>query len=218
MKSFDDYRQKLPRGFVRHQVPPARSDLGDISLDELRSRLVARLHRCEAVGPVRVRAAVLAVFGDVSGEPGILLTRRATSLRVHSGEVSFPGGGRERGESAVETALREAHEEVGLVRERVEVLGIGPLGFTRSSGGRFVTVVGIMSELSGFVAQADEVDAVLTVPLSRLVRPEFSSTELWYRAEFGWRDMHFYDLGEDLCWGATAKALTQLLDMLGEDY
>jgi len=209
------FRQELPGNVVRRPVPSTRRPLERVSLTEVRRRLREglRVPATEVERPAQT-AAVLALFGNVNSEPGVLLTRRTTSLRVHSGEVSFPGGSRERGESAVKTALREAEEEVGLAPERVEILGVGPLGFTHSSGGRFVTVVGFVEQLSGFAANPDEVDAVLTVPLSRLSHPNYSLTELWYRPEFGWRDMQFYDLGEDLCWGATAAAMAKLLDLL----
>ncbi|HEV2754421.1 MAG TPA: CoA pyrophosphatase, partial [Actinomycetota bacterium] len=75
----------------------------------------------------RTDAAVLVpLFVGDDGEPHLVFTRRRDDLRRHAGEISFPGGRRDEGEALVDTALREAHEEVGLPPEAVRLLGALP--------------------------------------------------------------------------------------------
>src|SRR5262245_51790416 len=71
----------------------------------------------------RTEAAVLVPMHGWPDNPGLVFTERRSDLRRHAGEISFPGGRRDEGEELLETALREAEEEIGLSREHVEVAG-----------------------------------------------------------------------------------------------
>lgn len=92
--------------------------------------------RPQAGDPVTLRpAAVLVVLTDVSGRPNVLLTRRAPDLTHYSGQLVFPGGAAEaRDRDAVDTALREAEEEIGLDPASVKVIGVLPTLGLRASG------------------------------------------------------------------------------------
>ncbi len=79
-------------------------------------------------------AAALVMVGEMDEEAGIGLTRRAEHLTLHPGQVSFPGGHIEKGETPLEAALREGEEEIGLRREWIDVVGFLPPAPTRSSG------------------------------------------------------------------------------------
>jgi 8-oxo-dGTP pyrophosphatase MutT (NUDIX family) len=96
-------------------------------------------------------AAVLVPVIAHAGGATVLLTRRADTLTSHSGQIAFPGGRHEPGETAVQTALREAHEEVGLDPAAVEVLGIMPA--YRTGTGFLITPV------IGWIASAPELKA-----------------------------------------------------------
>ena len=76
----------------------------------------------------RTEAAVLIPMHGWPDNPGLVFTERRHDLRRHAGEVSFPGGRRDPGEELVETALREAEEEIGLARDNVELVGALPPG------------------------------------------------------------------------------------------
>jgi 8-oxo-dGTP pyrophosphatase MutT (NUDIX family) len=162
-------------------------------------------------GRVDRAAAVLAACYEHEGQTYVVLTRRSSALRVHSGEVSFPGGGQDEGETLVDTALRESCEEVGLDRSLVEIVGELDHLSTITSNSFIVPFVAV---LAGGRPQLDpspaEVDAVLHVPLSELLDPTTFREERWHL--FGAdRPMWFFDLVGDTVWGATAAMLRQLL-------
>ena len=141
--------------------------------------------------------------------------RRATTLRSHSGEIAFPGGSVDLTDaSPVETALREAQEEIGLDPSRVEVLGILPPVFTVVSNFLITPVIAYLPQGPGTLQlQASEVDEVLLLPLYALADPTIHHTEEWTRGGVA-RTVYFYDYGPYRIWGATARMLNALLELL----
>ena len=95
------------------------------------------------------QSAVLALFGErLDGTPGpeVLLVERAATLRSHPGQIAFPGGAVDPDDvDLADTALREAYEECGVVRDGVEVLGMLPRGARRVSGFDVTAVVGLVA-------------------------------------------------------------------------
>jgi 8-oxo-dGTP pyrophosphatase MutT (NUDIX family) len=140
--------------------------------------------------------------------PRLVFTERRGDLRRHAGEVSFPGGRRDPGEELVETALREAEEEIGLRRDRVEIAGgLPPVG-TFVTGYKIHPFVGLIEEGLRFEPNPAEVESVLVVSLDDL------------RAGYGKRrvvrrGMPFkgdtYKVGDALIWGATGRIVAELL-------
>lgn len=135
-----------------------------------------------------------------------MLTLRSRALKHHAGQVSFPGGARERsGESVVDTALREAREEAGIDRELVRPLGF--LGrYDTISGYRMTPVVGWLAKGAGLRPDCCEVDSVFTIPLGRVVDPAC------YRHRKVRHDGRTFDIvtldhPEHHIWGATAALL-----------
>jgi 8-oxo-dGTP pyrophosphatase MutT (NUDIX family) len=142
--------------------------------DTVAARL-AGFPRVAADLPALKQAAVAVCVTEHEGTPSLLLTRRAARLRTHAGQWALPGGRREAGESAVQGALREVAEEVGLVLGEEAVLGLLDDYVTRS--GYVMTPVvcwaGPGRELAGAEA---EVASVHHVPLADLdVEPRFIS-------------------------------------------
>lgn len=118
------------------------------------------------------RAAVLATLcADDAGKPALLLTERAAHLTSHPGQVAFPGGKIEQGETAVEAALREAAEEVAMPADAVQVLGVTPPYLTRT-GFLVVPVLGLLRRRVSLVANAGEVASVFTVPFGTVMVPD----------------------------------------------
>ena len=175
-----------------------------------------------AVGPpvrspreerVRLGAAVLAPIYEQDGEAHVVLTRRASSLRVHSGEVSFPGGRQDADEDLQGTARREAQEEIGLDPATVEIIGELDHLSTVTSDSFIVPYVALLpGPPHDLVANPDEVAAVLHVPLAELMDPAVYREERWdiFGTE---RSMFFFELVGDTVWGATAAMLRQLLGL-----
>jgi 8-oxo-dGTP pyrophosphatase MutT (NUDIX family) len=166
-------------------------------------------------------AAVLIVLvpcdeRDSDSAVSVVLIRRAAHLRANPGEVAFPGGRIELGEDPLAAALREAEEEVALTTDAVEVLGeLSSLARPRRSA-PILPFVGAARGRPALEPNPDEVDCVLVVPLAELVTPGRYWQERWDRAGDPAWTMHFFDLGEDVIWGATAEMLHALfLCLLG---
>jgi len=98
----------------------------------------------------------------------VILTQRPQTMPQHAGQIAFPGGKREAGETALQAALRETEEEVGLVSEHISVLGRLP-SFNAVSEYRVTPFVGIVSSTAEIMADAREVDDVFETPLSFLM-------------------------------------------------
>ena len=164
--------------------------------------------------PGSAPSAVLVLLYEHQGEPWVVLTRRASHLRHHAGEVSFPGGRREPGDADLwATARREASEEVGLDPGRVSRVGRLDSFVTVGSRSLVCPFVATVERRPELVPDPAEVDRVLHVKLAELADPEAWREEVWLLgAEFGdERTMTFFELPGDTVWGATAAVLRRLL-------
>ncbi len=162
----------------------------------------------------RLGAAVFAVLYDEDGEAWVILTRRTVQLRSHSGEVSFPGGRQEPGETFEQTARRETIEEIALAQHPRVIGEIDHLS-TITSKSVIVPYVGVVEEPPWNLSpNPGEVDAILKVPLSRLLDPTVYRSEIWRLPGGMEHPIFFFDLDEDTVWGATAAMLRQLLGFL----
>jgi 8-oxo-dGTP pyrophosphatase MutT (NUDIX family) len=188
-------------------------------LETLRRRLDVALSRRPRVALDQsdlVSAAVLVPITD-HGEPHVLFTKKTSSVPHHKGQFSFPGGVVElRDGSRVETALREAWEEIRLPPEAVEVLGLLDDTPTRATSFIITPVVGIVRDRVVFTPDGREIERVLEVPLTVLRDPAIFRTEMWERNGEA-HPVQFYQVSpEDVVWGATARILTQFLELLDE--
>ena len=150
------------------------------------------------------------------GELHLLLNKRSETVEDHKGEVSFPGGRMDEGDgSLLDTALREAHEEVGVRPEDVRVLR--RLDDVNTSTGYLVTpFLGAITEDYPFVVSAVEVAELVEVPVSALV--DGSTTRDETRFEDGVPvSRPNYAHGGHLIWGATARIVTGLLELVRAD-
>lgn len=155
-------------------------------------------------------SAVLILLADGAHGAEVLLTRRSLNLRSHGGEVSFPGGRLDPGEDARTAALRETHEEVGIAPELVTVVGeLYPIG-TYVSRSWITPIVGHTAEPVAVEPRSVEVDRAFWVPLHDLTRPG-TFREEWWPTAVGERPIFFFELDDELVWGATARILHQLL-------
>lgn len=178
-------------------------------LDQLRKRL--HHHR-----PWRLRtrgreAGVLVAITD-SDDPEVILTLRASTLSTHSGEVSFPGGKRDPEDAdLLETALREAQEEVGLHSRDVEI--IGSLGQVVSKHHlQVMPWVGVVAAHQPLKANPGEIERILRVPLRFLLAPENRRMDkLQFAGQTRYVPAWHWD-GE-VIWGLTAYVLAELLNV-----
>jgi 8-oxo-dGTP pyrophosphatase MutT (NUDIX family) len=159
-------------------------------------------------------AAVLAplVEGPV---PSLVFTVRAASLSRHAGEISFPGGLLDPGETLAEAAVREAHEEIGLDPAAPELLGALPPVHTHISGILVVPFVGMLTTMPALTVSDAEIDEVLTFAVAQLAEAE-APMEL-SRPDGGiWRGWS-YELDGHTVWGATGWILHALLELLRKE-
>jgi 8-oxo-dGTP pyrophosphatase MutT (NUDIX family) len=154
-------------------------------------------------------AAVLIPIIEREAGLTVLLTQRSAELRVHAGQVSFPGGRMDEGDSDIlQTALRETHEEVGIHPDWVEIAGyLDPLPTV--TGFAVTPVVGIVGPRVSIVVDPREVEAAFEVPLEFLLdkRNQTRSTREFEGVQL--RIVEFNFAGQRI-WGATATMLVQL--------
>jgi 8-oxo-dGTP pyrophosphatase MutT (NUDIX family) len=168
--------------------------------------------------PITRRSAVLVALFEEEGESHVVLTRRAFHLRHHRGEIALPGGASDPGETPLETALREAREEVGIIESTVEPAAwLSPI-VTFASGSAIWPVVGLLPRRPAMTIDPGEVDRAFTISLAELVADGAFLEERWRRERNrpgsdvdGYFPIHFYRVPGDLIWGATARVLTELL-------
>jgi 8-oxo-dGTP pyrophosphatase MutT (NUDIX family) len=180
--------------------------------DELRELLLTPVEAAKLDAHGRTEAAVLIPMHGWPGNPGLVFTERRHDLRRHPGEVSFPGGRRDPGEELLETALREAEEEIGLSRDRVEIAGALPPVGTFVTSYKVHPFVGLISEGLRFEPNPAEVESVLVTSLDDLVAA-YGQRRLVRRGVPIKTDT--YEIGDALIWGATARILRLLLERLG---
>jgi 8-oxo-dGTP pyrophosphatase MutT (NUDIX family) len=157
-------------------------------------------------------SAVLLALHDGPRGTEVVLTRRSRDLRRHRGEISFPGGRLDDGETPEEGALREAHEEVALDPAAVELIGRLSTLATVVSLSHIVPVVGRLQGRPDLHPAAAEVERIIHVPLVELIEPDVFREERWGEGPLE-RSIYFFELVDETIWGATARILVELLSV-----
>lgn len=200
-----------------------------MSLASLRERLIERLEppaswqadrtavrsdfdlNPDAERPARTLKPAAVLIPVIAGPDGatVLMTRRSDSLASHTGQIAFPGGRLDPGETAVEAALREAFEEVALDPAMVEVLGVGD-AYETGTGFLVTPVIGWLTETPATQAALDEVAEVFDVPWDFIMDTANHQRESYDREgqprRWYWAITH----GERYIWGVTAGIVRAL--------
>lgn len=158
------------------------------------------------------QAAVLVLIDELRAPAEVVLTRRAEHLRLHAGEIAFPGGKCDDGDrDHWHTALRESEEEIGLRSHSVESLGVMPSLVTRT-GIEVTPCVARLCSSTHFVANSQELDEVFSVPLEFFSKPEHLQFD---RYEYGGRERQVprYEWQNYTIWGITAAVLVKLVNL-----
>jgi 8-oxo-dGTP pyrophosphatase MutT (NUDIX family) len=169
----------------------------------------------ELAGPHRPAAVLLPLF-EREARLHVWFTERATHLRRHAGQVSFPGGRADRNDAdVVATALREAEEEIGLPRSHVEVLGFLEPQVT-TSGYAVTGVIGFVGRPFEPVLDPGEVAALFDVPLDFLADP--ANLRRVVRRHRGVTfESREYDYDGRIIWGATALMLERFIELIKDN-
>lgn len=187
-----------------------KSELERLLVGALDSRQYAPRDTPAAATP----AAVLAIIHYHGDRPYILLTKRGAGLRSHRSEISFPGGRYSEGDrDLLDTAIRETREEIGISFAPRDVLGSLRPVRTMTSNHYIVPFVTVQDMLPQVRASAAEVEQVLDVPLVETLQSMAPDTEHYHLSKNAYR---FVCNGNDsaVVWGATARIMEQLYDIL----
>jgi 8-oxo-dGTP pyrophosphatase MutT (NUDIX family) len=215
-------RQRIPRPpTARAGGPPPWAHLPP---ERRRFTLTEVRERIDALGPPRPpqivvpgsrAAAVLVPMFEEDGEARIVLTKRPEHMPSHQGEIAFPGGKVQPDLDAtvLDAALREAEEEIGLPRDRVEIVAELDGISTIASKFTITPFVGFLDRRPELVPDPREVVKVLDAPLSELLDDGAYREERW---DVGIPDraIHFFELPGETVWGATARILAGFLEHL----
>ncbi len=191
----------VPPGLYDPNIIPASGDAGTDRMLEI----VAREQ------PIRPAAVLIPVVDHP--EPTVLLTQRAAHLNNHAGQIAFPGGKIDATDaSPVDTALREAEEEVGLDRGFVEPVGYLDL-YGTAFGFRILPTVARVRPGFSLTINHSEVDSAFEVPLSFLMNP---ANHQMHSKEFRGMERFYYAMpfAERYIWGATAGILRVLYERI----
>jgi len=163
------------------------------------------------------KAAILIPFVCVDGCWSLLFTRRADHLKNHRGQVSFPGGGMDReDETLVDTALREANEEIGLKKTGIHIIGLMP-DFITNSDYLVTPIVAWVDWPVQLEISTNEVSRVFTIPVDWLKSSNNWEERLYSHPNGLYGTVIFYNLFDgELLWGISAKITIDLLTILDQ--
>jgi 8-oxo-dGTP pyrophosphatase MutT (NUDIX family) len=182
------------------------------SIDQIRSILSSRVRKVINNLPF-ARAAVLVPLYKKGEDCHLLFTKRTDKVKYHKGEISFPGGVFDEGDSELEkTALREASEEVGLKEKDVQIIGVLDDIVTVTE---FIITpfVGLFPYPYPFKVSEIEIAELIEVPLSLLIRKDGYHEQVIFRMN---REemVDVFQYENHIIWGATARILKQFLDLI----
>lgn len=180
------------------------------------SAFLSRRHRLDCQGKGRPSAVLIPLFWK-DNQPQLLLTRRAQTIGHHKGEISFPGGTRDREDSSLQaTALRETLEEIGLPAKEVNILGI--LDDTCTLVSQFVITpfLGCITYPWNFMVNPAETESLLEIPLAFFLNPRNHwHGDFYFKART--HSGHFYPWqGGNMIWGATARIIWEMGKIITE--
>ena len=181
-------------------------------IDQLQKMLSAR-QRWVIEHPPFSHAAVLVPLFQKGGDCHLLFTKRSDQVKYHKGEISFPGGVvDEEDKELINTALREAYEEIGLIENDVQIIGV--LDDIVTITEFIVTpIVGLFPYPYPFKVSEVEIAELIEVPLSSLLDEDcFSEREIFRGGQN--EVVYSYQYEKHIIWGATARILKQFLDLI----
>ncbi|MCU0346149.1 MAG: CoA pyrophosphatase [Saprospiraceae bacterium] len=185
----------------------------------LRMAHITRRHYVGAPPDARQAAVLLALFPKQGEWHIVLIERNANDRDQHGGQIGFPGGKAEPfDDTMLATALREATEEVGILKSQVNVLGGLTELYIPVSNFQVHPFLGYLDEQPSYQLQAEEVNAVLEAPLSHFQSASTRRvTDIKINSQLTLKNVPYFELQGRVLWGATAMMLSELLEILQGD-
>ncbi len=187
----------------------------DITMEQKLREFLAHRQRKTVNDLKRIPSAVLLPIYNKEGQCYIIFTQRTSNVKEHKGQISFPGGARQDGESLLETALRESQEEISLSPAEVEVLGELDDAVTLDSNYTVTPFVGVIPWPHKLKADGWETDEIIEVPIAALLDKN-SREDKDEVVEGKPVTSYFYHYGDRVIWGATARILLQFLELYAQ--
>lgn len=159
-------------------------------------------------------SVLIVLFPNSEGDLELVLTLRSKNID-HGGQLSFPGGRSDDGETVVDTALREAEEEVGIPPENVEILGSLSTLYVDHSRNQVTPIVGYLQHQPNLILNPAEVEEAFTVELDSLVNKKNLTVEQWDLRDHTYH-VPYWDVHRVPLWGATAMMLSEFLEIYRE--
>ncbi|MDR5682835.1 MAG: CoA pyrophosphatase [Armatimonadota bacterium] len=184
-----------------------------VRIEQIRQRLAARRPR-QIEDPAHRLAGVLVPLYESNGQIFVLLTKRTDRVATHKGQISFPGGAVEPiDRDALDAALRETWEEVGIASDDVELLGQLDDVPTVVSGFVIRPFVGRVPHPYELRIAPEEIGEVVRVPLAFFIKDRNLRLE-WRERGVERHPVYFYDFGPHVIWGATARIVRDLVELV----
>ncbi|MBN2275672.1 MAG: CoA pyrophosphatase [Bacteroidales bacterium] len=163
--------------------------------------------------PMRYSGVLLLLY-PVKNNLFTVFMKRTDYGGLHSGQVSFPGGKQEKEDaSLIKTALRETHEEIGLLPGEVDILGNLSVVYIPVSNFKVLPVVGFTAKKPVFTIDPQEVNYLIETPLDFLMNPEIIKTEITTTGDLTVK-IPYFDINGHHIWGATAMMLSEFLEVV----
>ena len=166
---------------------------------------------------VRKAAVLVSLFEKEHAWHTVLIRRKSIPGDVHAGQISFPGGRAQTGESLEEAAIRETHEEIGNLSQHTTIIGGLTSLHIPVSNHLVFPLVSFIDQSQLWIPQESEVDFVLEVPIEEFLKEE-TRVKASIRSQEGYllRDVPCYKVQGHLIWGATAMILSEFVAVLVE--
>ncbi|QGY45075.1 NUDIX domain-containing protein [Maribellus comscasis] len=157
-------------------------------------------------------SVLLALYVENSNLYGCLI-KRPKHMKHHAGQIALPGGRIEKGENAVETALRETYEEIGVHKNQIEILGVLSELYVEVSGFLIQPIVGWLNKKPTFSINKDEVEKMVLFPILKY-KNHFEKTSI--KTNIGVLEVPCIKFDGEIIWGATAMILSEFYDLMGD--
>lgn len=207
-----DFYQFLTRKLAHGSLPgrPSQVKMAPEPLDQKDP-----VRRMDAPQHANASSVLILIFPNNDGRLELILTLRTSHIN-HGGQLSFPGGRAEEGETQEETALREACEEVGITPGDVQIAGTLSDLFVPHSNSKVTPVVGFIDYEPELTLNPAEVEEAFSVELESLAGKENLTVENWELRQQATYKVPYWDVHRVPLWGATAMILSELLELYRE--
>lgn len=172
----------------------------------------AEMRKLEAPSSANASSVLILLFPNSKDNLELILTLRASNIN-HGGQLSFPGGRSEKEETEVETALREAKEEIGIKPDNVHIAGLLTKLYVAHSDNYVTPVVGFLDYTPELTLNPAEVEEAFSVEVESLLGKENLTVENWDLRKSSTYKVPYWDVHRVPLWGATAMILSEFLEL-----